>query len=345
MTVKMEIIIRTLIARIYEIYARLAGKSFFCNVLEGQSCYSTAINSDLTVSCTCNDIFGLGKIGDLKKETLKEIFSGEKSEHFRKLLRKGKLPVFNCITCPELNLSGRKHFRDDIQIPNALMLENTVNCNLNCVSCKRERLYSYRKKRSMSLEDVKKVSACIKDNAIKYLYYFNLGEPFCSEKIKEEIEIIRNENPGIWINTSTNGIMLDTKEKMEAAMMMDEVVFSIHGSTQKSLERYQRGGDFNKAYSNMKTLLELRNSMKRKRPKIAWKYLLFRWNDSNELITRAIKMAKNVGVDELYFELTMSPLFGMSYKHHLGLGYLDKIVKRDGIQYRIKIDSSRGGVK
>ncbi len=336
MRAKTKIAVRTLFARIYEIYAGFTGKSFFCNVLEGRSCYSLAVNSDLTVSCTCNDKFGLGKIGDLKRETLKEILSGERAERFRRLLRKGKLPLVSCITCPELTLSGRKRSRDDINIHDALMLENTVNCNLNCVSCRRETLPSYREKTSMSLEDVKKVSACIKDNAIKYLYYFNLGEPFCSENIKEELKIIREDNPGLWIMTSTNGTVLDSAEKMQAAMMMDRVVFSIHGSTQKSMSRYQRDGNFMKAYGNMKKLVEHRNSMKKSRPEVVWKYLLFRWNDSRDLIENAVCMASKAGVDEIYFELTITPLKGMSYRHFLGLGHLDKTAEREGIQYRIR---------
>ncbi len=98
----------------------------------------------------------------------------------------------------------------------------------------------------------------IKQNNIKRISYFNLGEPFFSNKIKKELEIIRKDNPNIRILISTNGTLLNSKENMEAALLADRVVFSIHGSTQKSLSMYQKGGDFNKAYDNLKSLVKFR---------------------------------------------------------------------------------------
>lgn len=329
---KIEYSARKIIEILFELYSKITNQGFFCRALKGDSSYNICINSDLSVSCNCNDKFGSGKIGCLKKQDFKEIFSGIKATQFRRMLAKGKLPTVNCIFCPDLflinkNLAGK--YTDNFNVPKGIMIENTINCNLNCLSCNREQICSLRNKKSMSLKDIKKISLLIKKNNIKEISYFNLGEPFFSKKIKKELEIIKKYNPNITITTSTNGLLLNSKEKKEAALLLDKIIFSIHGSTQDSLTRYQRGGDFKKAYSNMANLVKLRDSLKRKKPIIIWKYLLFRWNDNKRLILHAIKLAKKAKIDQIYFEKTLSPPFGISYKYYLNQGYLNKISSFD----------------
>jgi MoaA/NifB/PqqE/SkfB family radical SAM enzyme len=329
-------------SKLIEIYAKITNKRFYCNALKGDSNYNITINSDLTVSCNCNDDYGLGKIGDLNEQSLEEIFSGDKADSFRNTLARGKLPIFNCGRCSDLRWTNKKiskSFIKDYCLPKkGIMIENTINCNLNCLSCDREKIYSFRTKRRMSLDDIKMISKCIKNNNIKYIYYFNLGEPFFSEEIKEELEIIKRINPQIKISLSTNGILVDIKEKKEAALILDRISFSIDGSTQKSVCKYQKGADFDKSYSNMKSLIKLRNSLNRKKPVIIWKYVLFRWNSSKNLILNAMRLAKKAEVDYLHFELTLSPLWGIDYKHYLRLGYLNKIGKFKNKLLRIKIE-------
>ncbi len=71
-------------------------------MLNGDSWYNFVINSDLTVSCNCNDRFDFGQIGDFKSQGLCEIFSGEKAIMFRKKLANGRPPNINCSSCPDL---------------------------------------------------------------------------------------------------------------------------------------------------------------------------------------------------------------------------------------------------
>ncbi|MCK5632693.1 radical SAM protein [bacterium] len=313
-----------------ETYAKTFKKCFFCKSLNGKMHYNNGINSDLSISCTCNDRFGEGKIGNLNNQSLKEIFFGKKANKFRKLLSNGKIPVTNCLFCPSFKIipknESEKNFKN-INLPKVLMIENTVNCNLTCLSCNRKKIYSFRKKRSMSLKDIEKISKIVKKNKIKKINYFILGEAFSSKNIKKELEIIRKYNPKIQIFASTNGAFINNKEKKEAALMFDKIVFSIHGCTQKSTEKYQRGINFEKSFKNMKELVELRNKKGKEKPKIHWKYVLFRWNDSKKLIKHALRLSKKAKVDRIFFEKTISPLHGASYIHYLKLGYLDKICK------------------
>lgn len=151
----------------------------------------------------------------------------------------------------------------------------------------------------MSLENASKVADLFREHNIESLYYFNLGEPFLPQDVLQQIEIIRSKNPDIRIITSTNGVLLDTKEKLEAALLMDYIYISLDGPDQETVARYQVGSNFAKVYDNILRLVALRQEKNQIRPIIEWKYVLFRWNDKPEQIKRAIELARAAGVDLL----------------------------------------------
>src|ERR1035441_1571565 len=72
--------------------ARLRGQRFHCRALEGQSEYNITVNCDLTVSCNCQDYDGSGHLGDLNKNSFKDVFMGPVAQRFRDELANGKLP-------------------------------------------------------------------------------------------------------------------------------------------------------------------------------------------------------------------------------------------------------------
>ena len=120
------------------------------------------------------------------------------------------------------------------------------------------------------------------------------------------------------MHTSTNGLLLDSDDKREKLISsgLDTIEFSIHGSSQETYGKYHRGGDFEKAISNMRSLLDQKrvHGIDQK-PFVVWKYILFTWNDSDEAVERAIEISKEIGVDRLTFALTRSPLMGFSRKY------------------------------
>jgi MoaA/NifB/PqqE/SkfB family radical SAM enzyme len=210
---------------LFTLYAKIFKKRFYCRSLAGESCYNLTINSDFTVSCNCNDFYGLGKIGNLKEQNLKEILLGEKADNFKKLLSRGIPPIINCIVCPGLCLVNKKNNKNIFKMPKVIRIENTIDCNLHCLSCLRKKLGSLRDKRKMSLEDIEKIALEIKRNKIETVFYFNLGEPFFSKDIEKELKIIRKQNPRVRIIISTNGMLLDSESKKRAALLLDEIIF------------------------------------------------------------------------------------------------------------------------
>ena len=286
--------------------ATVRNESFFCKALAGESDYNISINSDMTVSCNCQDFDGLGRIGDLNLHSLAQIFSGSTACKFRSMLAARKFPTPICVHCADLKLMPVQEVNACLsryRVPHrGIQVENTALCNLRCSLCNREKILGLRSgKHSLSLSDVEKIALLLKEYGLKLIHYYNLGEPFLSADIREQIRIIRKYNPDIRIATSTNGQLLYGKSKIEAALSMDYIHISLDGVTQDAVGKYQIGGSFETAYQNMAKLVAERNKDRRNTPIIEWTYVVFRWNDHPKHISKAIELAKSANVDFIGF--------------------------------------------
>jgi uncharacterized Fe-S cluster-containing radical SAM superfamily protein len=296
--------------------AKASGKVFACQALHGNSGYNISIHSDLTVSCNCQDFDGSGQIGDLKNQTLREIFDGGVVQGFRDKLLAREFPLELCCTCPELILveqSRSDEYRHHYRLPHkGIMVENTVLCNYSCRLCKRKELLKVRKQRTLPPGGIEKVADLLKEHGIAVAFFYNLGEPFLSPNVVKELEVLRETNPQLRIVTSTNGVLLDSPEKMRAALLADHILFSIDGTTQESVTRYQVGGDFGKAYRNMKRLVQLRDEVGGATT-IEWRYVLFRGNDGPRQIEEAIRLSEEAGVDIISFIPGTAEFYNRTY--------------------------------
>jgi hypothetical protein len=304
--------------------AKLTGRGYTCAALNGLSEYNITISSDQTVACNCQDYDGLGQIGDLKKNTFEEVFFGPKAQHFRDELAKGKIPIPICARCGDLQRLPKESPKAGLppRLPyRAILLENTVRCNVDCVGCARENAANLRinKQLTMPLSEMEKMGDIVQRLGLRQLFYLNLGEPFLSPTIGPELQMLRRKNPAMRIVTSTNGVLLNTDAKREAALTFDHIFFSVHGITNEMSEKYMHRGNFEKAYDGMKQMVAYRNARGLTNPILEWKYLLFNWNDKPEYLTRAIEMAKEAKVDFISFWPTNNPFWGMSWRYRLGL--------------------------
>ena len=139
-----------------------------------------------------------------------------------------------------------------------------------------------------------------------------------SPNIGLELPLLRRKNPdcNIWI--STNGMVLNTDTKREAALSASHIYFSIAGINDEMLKKYEHLGSYEKAWRNMKALVDYRNARGLSQPLVEWKYLLFNWNDHRRTIEQAIELAKAAGVDAISFWPTHNPFYGISYRYALG---------------------------
>lgn len=304
------------------IKAKLLGQSFYCKALGGESSYNIVINSDLSVSCNCTDYYGEGQLGNLHTDEFEDVFRGEKANRFRDELAKGTLPIWVCVLCQDRLKVSRKSVDLLLQsnrLPNnGIMVENNVKCNLTCTSCPRKSLEKSRSSSKMLLSDIHIVAKTLKRLQMKTVAYFNLGEPFMSKTIFHELKILKEYNPETEFALSTNGQLVDSDEKREAALLLKGICFSVHGCDTRSLQKYQKGADFERAYENMRKMVQYRDSRGLKYPQIEWKYVLFRWNDKQEQIDKAIELAKKANVDLISFWPTFSPPYAVSIRYLRG---------------------------
>jgi uncharacterized Fe-S cluster-containing radical SAM superfamily protein len=330
-----------------ELQAKFSGRGYTCAALDGVSEYNITINSDQTVSCNCQDYEGIGQIGDLRKNTFEEVFFGAKARQFRDDLARGKMPISTCARCGDLKRLPPEspHTPPQARLPyRGILLENTVRCNVDCTGCARETAAGLRvnKQLTMPLHEMEKMGDLVQRLGLRQLFYLNLGEPFLSPTIGPELTMLRQKNPDMRIVTSTNGVLLNTDGKREAALNFNHIFFSVHGITNEMSEKYMHRGHFDKAYEAMQTMAEFRNARGLTEPILEWKYLLFNWNDKPQHLERAIEMAKAAKLDFISFWPTNNPFWGMSWRWRLGL--LNRFGRKNwkGLEVDLRPEGRRG---
>ena len=173
----------------FELGAALAGKRFYCSALSGDSNYNICVNSDMTVSCNCRDMDGTGRIGDLARGNLDDVFKSSTANRFRLRLASGRLAILTCASCPELKMADKRvalHYVEHYHVPRqGIMVENTVACCYQCKGCSRREVSRIRRKPAMSVEDMRHVSSQIRDYRIERICFFNLGDPFSTDRVFE----------------------------------------------------------------------------------------------------------------------------------------------------------------
>jgi MoaA/NifB/PqqE/SkfB family radical SAM enzyme len=299
--------------------ARITGQKYYCHALAGEADYDITINSDLTVSCCCQDYDGTGHLGDLRKNSFEEVFFGPVANKFRDELAHGKIPIPTCVRCGSFRRLKKNEAPPKPGLPyRGILLENTVLCNVDCIGCAREGAANIRTKKTMPLAELSQMADLAARLKMERIFYLNLGEPFLSPTICQELPLLRSKNPDAYIRVSSNGILLNTDAKREAALNLSDIQFSVHGISDEMCEKYMLNSSFEKAYAAMKAMVEYRNARGLDHPILEWKYLLFNWNDHPKHIAKAIEMAKAIGVDIISFWPTNNPFYGISWRYRLG---------------------------
>jgi hypothetical protein len=196
-------------------------------------------------------------------------------------------------------------------MPRRLFVEPCISCNLSCYEacCNHENgIHFTRSIRLLSWDVYKKVIDEL-GSGLERIDFFNYGESFIHPRAIEMIQYAKSRHPQIYLFTSTNGLLLNTDEKRRGLIEsgIDEITFSIDGATQETYVRYRRGGDFNKLMAILKRLVEIKRELRSETPFINWRYILFRWNDSDEEMDLARKLAGELGIDRLCWEITDHP--------------------------------------
>ena len=268
---------------------------------------------DGRLSCGCADPYARRVLGDARTQSLTGIWTGDTAAALRRDIVGGGSAF--CGDCP-LKLPLKKDEApparplDAGPLPNRLYVECTAACNLSCYGACCAPETGITRTRQAGMLDVDLFRRVIDEAgpSLVRVDFFNYGEAFLHKRAEEMCEYIKTRHPHIYLYTSTNGLAF-TPERARRLVHsgIDEVTFSIDGASQETYARYRQRGDFARAIANLRAMAEEKARSGRDVPFLNWRYILFRWNDSDEEMARARTIAAESGVDRLCWELTDHP--------------------------------------
>jgi pyruvate-formate lyase-activating enzyme len=158
---------------------------------------------------------------------------------------------------------------------------------------------------------------------IERVDFFNYGEPFLYRHLLDALRHIRQTLPAATVAISTDGMQV--REPVESAIiherLLDWVIFSVDGCDPASYGRYRIRGDFDVALAN---LARFHHHAIGSGIQVIWQYVVFRWNDGDEQLRRAISIAEDLGI-QIHFDFAHT--WGRSRRDPDSLRYLAPYLK------------------
>ena len=150
----------------------------------------------------------------------------------------------------------------DHEVPPSLQIEPTNHCDLNCISCSRDK--SKRKKGYMDYNLFRKIIDDASKIGVRRIHLYLHGEPMLHPRIIDMIE--NTKSRGIGVTMATNGMLLD-EEKIKMLLKSgvnssDLITFSILGYSREVHERIMKGVDHYRVLKNISNFLKLRKEFK-----------------------------------------------------------------------------------
>lgn len=289
------------------------GRRYRCQWLQD----SMTVHSDGNVSCGLDDPHANRSFGNVRSQPVAEIFNNPEIARLQQKLSQG----YRCSDC-----SLYEPIEDPSEMPQArpampttLIVEPTVLCNLRCPNsaCIPNNAAGIRTRDKDNL-DLEVFDSLLRQvqSGLKYVYFFNYGDPFVHRQAEHMLTALRQACPSVEVVTSTNGIPLSKQDRADrvAAAEIDHITFTISGVRQESYERYHVNGRVDLALKGLENLCQAKKRLGLSRPIIVWRYLLFRWNDSDDELEQALEIAKRLGVDQFSLYLTHIPEASASFR-------------------------------
>ena len=276
--------------------------------------WSTAVLlCDGRVVCGCADPYAKRVLGDFRTTALTDIWRGPLAREVREDINTGGSPF--CGDCPlkePLADDQAAPVRDlDVPaLPSRLYIECTAACNISCLQACCAPETGITRTRHAGMLDWDLFTRAIDEAGptLGRVDFFNYGEAFLHKRAVDMCEYIKTKVPHVYLYTSTNGLALsEDKARRLVHSGIDEVTFSIDGASQETYARYRQRGKFDVALANLRAMADEKLRSGRDVPQLNWRYILFRWNDSDEEMSRARELATEIGIDRLCWEITDHP--------------------------------------
>jgi MoaA/NifB/PqqE/SkfB family radical SAM enzyme len=290
------------------------GRRYKCPWLED----SITVHSDGNVSCGLDDPHGRRSFGNLTTQSVAEVFANPEFAIMQDMLWHGH----RCSDCSlyQLQLDDAAPPRVPRQaLPSTAVIETTVKCNLRCpnAACQPNNDASIRTRdrNELPVNNFRNIVDQLA-GSLKQVYFFNYGDPFFHRDAPDMLLYLRSKCPDAKIVTSTNAIPLAARAKADkvVASGLDHMTVTLSGVAQASYARYHVNGQVGQALLGLQNVCDAKRELAQATPVVTWRYLVFRWNDSEVEIDAAIALSKLYGVDAFSLYLTHLPEGAASYR-------------------------------
>jgi len=286
---------------------------------------------DGRIVCGCADPYAKRVLGDTKTASVEAIWRGEVITKLREDLNHGgsafcgdcalKRPLAPGVEPPNRALDAGRH-------PGRMFIECTAACNMSCYQACCAPETGITRTRQAGMLDFGVFTRVIDEvgPSLGRIDFFNYGEAFLHKRAIEMVEYIKSNHPHIYVYTSTNGTAFtEAQARRLVHSGIDELTFSIDGARAESYVQYRQRGRFDVAMQNLRAMVDEKRTSGRDLPFLNWRYILFKWNDSDEEMELARRMAQDFGVDRLCWEITDHPEDAFSRRFVRGTPEFERI--------------------
>jgi MoaA/NifB/PqqE/SkfB family radical SAM enzyme len=177
------------------------------------------------------------------------------------------------------------HYKYHLPLPTVLMIENTNQCNAECVMCPRDTLSRRRGFMDYGLfEKIMKEVAGVRRKPVTHLHGF--GEPLLDKLLAERIRMAKS--CGIkqtYLVTNASLLFPETSRKLISAGL-DKMKISFYGTDEASYNNTMKRLNFTVTFQNIAEFVRIRKDMKRGNPRLILQYIP---NETNHPMTEEFK--------------------------------------------------------
>jgi radical SAM protein with 4Fe4S-binding SPASM domain len=180
--------------------------------------------------------------------------------------------------------------------PPDLLLGPATICNLRCPLCPTGGGTLRLKKEILEPETFRAIVSNIRLDYLFYASLFSWGEPFLNPHIFEYVRFFHDRR--LFTVIHTNFCVKDYEPEFFDQVILsglDELTVSIDGASQETYEKYRVGGDFERVVANMAGLAAAKRRRNASTPRVVYKMLLNRFNETE--IDDARRIAAQVGAE------------------------------------------------
>jgi len=236
------------------------------------------------------------------------IFHSPELLHIRESFLRGEYPHPGMCERCAVRDHGSAQFTLHPKIMPVLHLEASYLCHLSCPQCIPASLRHDLKAAPYHMT-VPLLDALLQQlqregvEGIRMVHFEGRGDPLMNPWMDQLVKLAKMAYPDALTKVTTHGSYPYKPWIVESGL--DLLRVSIDGAFPASYEKYRVGGSLEVA---LEFLRQIRDERRRLRGnlQVEWKYILFEWNDTEEEMRHAARLAENLDV-RLRFTLTHSP--------------------------------------